>query len=113
MYTDSTCIFPYIIAEYPILLSIFLTYPWLPLFQVLLSEHPQHPFDLTVYGDFIFWTDWVSHAVMRADKYTGSNVVTLRKNIPRPMGIVAIANDTDCECEFEKFGYCDILFLNL
>ncbi|XP_054720384.1 low-density lipoprotein receptor-related protein 1-like [Uloborus diversus] len=63
---------------------------------VLLSEHPQHPFDLAVYGDFIFWTDWVSHAVMRADKYTGSSVVTLRRNIARPMGIVAIANDTDC-----------------
>ncbi|GFY45676.1 low-density lipoprotein receptor-related protein 1 [Trichonephila inaurata madagascariensis] len=63
---------------------------------VLLSEHPQHPFDLAVYGDFIFWTDWVSHAVLRADKYTGNNVVTLRKNIARPMGIVAIANDTDC-----------------
>ncbi|CAL1298011.1 unnamed protein product [Larinioides sclopetarius] len=63
---------------------------------VLLNEHPQHPFDLAVYGDFIFWTDWVSHAVMRADKYTGNNVVTLRKNIARPMGIVAIANDTDC-----------------
>ncbi|GIY95882.1 low-density lipoprotein receptor-related protein 1 [Caerostris extrusa] len=63
---------------------------------VLLNEHPQHPFDLAVYGDFIFWTDWVSHAVLRADKYTGNNVVTLRKNIARPMGIVAIANDTDC-----------------
>ncbi|GBM25321.1 Low-density lipoprotein receptor-related protein 1, partial [Araneus ventricosus] len=69
---------------------------------VLLNEHPQHPFDLAVYGDFIFWTDWVSHAVLRADKYTGNNVVTLRKNIARPMGIVAIANDTDCKfCHIE------------
>lgn len=73
--------------------SVFTSY----YFQVLLNEHPQHPFDLAVYGDFIFWTDWVSHAVMRADKYTGNNVVTLRKNIARPMGIVAIANDTDCK----------------
>nr|GBM25262.1 Low-density lipoprotein receptor-related protein 1 [Araneus ventricosus] len=70
--------------------------------EVLLNEHPQHPFDLAVYGDFIFWTDWVSHAVLRADKYTGNNVVTLRKNIARPMGIVAIANDTDCKfCHIE------------
>ncbi|XP_035218425.1 low-density lipoprotein receptor-related protein 1-like isoform X2 [Stegodyphus dumicola] len=63
---------------------------------VLLNKHPQHPFDLAVYDNYLFWTDWVSHSVMRADKYTGSNVVTLRKNIARPMGIVAIANDTDC-----------------
>nr|XP_042899679.1 low-density lipoprotein receptor-related protein 1 isoform X4 [Parasteatoda tepidariorum] len=63
---------------------------------VLLSDHPQHPFDLAVYDNYIFWTDWVAHAVMRADKITGGNVVTLRKNIARPMGIVAVANDTDC-----------------
>ncbi|XP_029850375.2 prolow-density lipoprotein receptor-related protein 1 [Ixodes scapularis] len=65
--------------------------------HVLLSEHPQHPFDLAVYGDFVFWTDWVAHAVLRANKHTGADVVVLRKNVVRPMGIVAVANDTnDC-----------------
>lgn len=60
---------------------------------------PAHPFDLAVYGDFIFWTDWVLHAVVRADKITGLNVARLRKDIPKPMGIVAIAEDTD-DCAF-------------
>lgn len=65
--------------------------------HVLLSEHPQHPFDLAVYGDFVFWTDWVAHAVLRANKHTGAEVVVLRKNVVRPMGIIAVANDTnDC-----------------
>ncbi|XP_037511191.1 low-density lipoprotein receptor-related protein 1 [Rhipicephalus sanguineus] len=65
--------------------------------HVLLSEHPQHPFDLAVYGDFVFWTDWVAHAVLRANKHTGADVVVLRKNVVRPMGIIAVANDTnDC-----------------
>lgn len=72
-----------------------------------MSEHPQHPFDLAVYGDYIFWTDWVSHSVVRANKYTGSNVTTLRKNIARPMGIVAVANDTDC-----KYIHLPLVFLN-
>lgn len=64
---------------------------------VLLTETPQHSFDLAIYEDFLFWTDWVGHAVYRSNKYTGGDVVTLRKNIPRPMGIVAVANDTeDC-----------------
>nr|CAD7602835.1 unnamed protein product [Timema genevievae] len=58
---------------------------------------PQHPFDLAVYGDYIFWTDWVLHAVIRANKYTGDDWVWLRKEVPRPMGIIAVANDTtDC-----------------
>lgn len=65
--------------------------------HVLLSEHPQHPFDLAVYGDFVFWTDWVAHAVLRANKDTGMNVVILRKNVVRPMGIIAVTNDSnDC-----------------
>ena len=46
-------------------------------------------------GDSIYWTDWVLHAVLRADKLTGDNVVFLRKNIAKPMGIIAVANDTD------------------
>jgi hypothetical protein len=68
------------------------------LFQILAKVTPQHPFDLAVYGDYIFWTDWVLHAVIRANKYTGEDVVWLRKEVPRPMGIIAVANDTnDCE----------------
>ena len=64
---------------------------------ILLADAPQHPFDIAVYGNFIFWTDWVAHAVYRADKITGSDVVMLRRNIPRPMGIVAVAVDAeDC-----------------
>ncbi|XP_050540895.1 low-density lipoprotein receptor-related protein 1 [Daktulosphaira vitifoliae] len=66
--------------------------------RVVLAElYPQHPFDIAVYGDHFFWTDWMLHAVLRADKYTGENVAWLRKDIIRPMGIVAISNNTnDC-----------------
>lgn len=64
---------------------------------VLAKVTPQHAFAIAVYGDLIFWTDWVLHAVLRADKLTGQNVVWLRKDVAKPMGIVAIANDTnDC-----------------
>ena len=57
---------------------------------------PQHIFGLAVYGDYLFWTDWLLRGVIRANKYTGEDVKWLRKNIARqPMGIVAVANDTD------------------
>lgn len=62
---------------------------------VIAKVTPQHPFDIAVYGDYLFWTDWVLHAVLRANKYTGEDVVWLRKDVPRPMGIIAVANDTD------------------
>uniref|UniRef100_A0A8C5MM23 EGF-like domain-containing protein n=1 Tax=Leptobrachium leishanense TaxID=445787 RepID=A0A8C5MM23_9ANUR len=55
-----------------------------------------HPFGLAVYGDYIFWTDWVRRAVQRANKYVGSDLKLLRADIPQqPMGIIAVANDTN------------------
>lgn len=64
--------------------------------RIILSKiAPLHTFDMAVYGEFIFWTDWVLHAVMRANKYTGEDVVQLRKDIRRPMGIVAISDNMD------------------
>uniref|UniRef100_H3DAP4 LDL receptor related protein 1 n=1 Tax=Tetraodon nigroviridis TaxID=99883 RepID=H3DAP4_TETNG len=67
---------------------------------VVLKNEPVHPFGLAVYGDYIFWTDWVRRAVLRANKYTGGDMKLLRADIPQqPMGIVAVANDTN-SCEF-------------
>ncbi|KAK6630731.1 hypothetical protein RUM44_002900 [Polyplax serrata] len=61
---------------------------------VLSNTSPQHPFDMAVHGNYLFWTDWVLHAVVRANKLTGEDVHWLRKDIPRPMGIVAVHDDT-------------------
>ncbi|XP_074039673.1 LDL receptor protein 1 [Leptinotarsa decemlineata] len=77
---------------------------------ILAKVTPQHPFALAVYGDFIYWTDWILHAIIRADKFTGQYVVLLRRDVARPMGIVAIANDTeDCfsnPCLINN-GFCE------
>lgn len=59
---------------------------------VLAHSTPKHPFAMAVYGDLLFWTDWVLHAVVRANKYSGSDVIFLRKEIGRPMGIAAVQN---------------------
>ena len=60
---------------------------------------PVHPFGLAVFGDFIYWTDWVRRAVLRADKYNAADVTVLRANIPQqPMGIVIMAEEAnDCK----------------
>ena len=65
-----------------------------------------HPFGLAVYGDYIFWTDWVRRAVQRANKYVGSGMKHLRIDIPQqPMGIIAVANDTN-SCKEDLFLFC-------
>lgn len=66
---------------------------------MVLKNEPVHPFGLAVYGDYIFWTDWVRRAVLRADKFVGRDMRLLRNDIPQqPMGIIAVANDTN-SCE--------------
>ncbi|NXJ85431.1 LRP1 protein, partial [Trogon melanurus] len=81
--------------------------------HVILKSEPVHPFGLAVYGDYIFWTDWVRRAVQRANKYVGTDMKLLRVDIPQqPMGIIAVANDTDsCElspCRVNNGGCQDL-----
>ncbi|CAH1788845.1 unnamed protein product [Owenia fusiformis] len=76
---------------------------------VIVAQSPEHSFGLAVYGDYLYWTDWVLRAVLRADKYTGGDITWLKKNIHKqPMGIIAVANDTeDCTlnpCEVQHGG---------
>ncbi|XP_072597864.1 prolow-density lipoprotein receptor-related protein 1 isoform X2 [Vulpes vulpes] len=83
---------------------------------VILKSEPVHPFGLAVYGEHIFWTDWVRRAVQRANKYVGSDMKLLRVDIPQqPMGIIAVANDTNsCElspCRVNNGGCQDLCLL--
>ena len=40
--------------------------------QRLLSDHVPHPFGITVHGDLVYWTDWVTHSIESANKLDGS-----------------------------------------
>ena len=65
---------------------------------VLRKAGAQHPFDLVVHDQHVVYTDWVMHAVIRINKYTGEDMVMLRQNIPRPMSLIAVSNQS-LECE--------------
>ena len=70
--------------------------------QVIVESTTQHSFSLAVHGDYLYWTDWLLRAVLRANKYDGSGIIPLRKDIERqPMGIVAISPESaSCEWRF-------------
>ena len=40
--------------------------------QILVKSAAEHPFDLAVYDEFLFFTDWVLQAVVRINKLTGN-----------------------------------------
>lgn len=53
----------------------------------------QHPYGLTLLGPHIYWTDWQSRSIQRADKSTGDNIITVRSNLPGLMDIQAMDRD--------------------
>uniref|UniRef100_A0A8K9VBI4 EGF-like domain-containing protein n=1 Tax=Oncorhynchus mykiss TaxID=8022 RepID=A0A8K9VBI4_ONCMY len=62
----------------------------------------QHPYGLTLLGPHIYWTDWQSRSIQRADKTTGANTITLRSNLPGLMDIQAV--DREKPLGFNKCG---------
>ncbi|XP_037704852.1 low-density lipoprotein receptor-related protein 2 isoform X2 [Choloepus didactylus] len=42
-----------------------------------------HPFALTVYGQYIYWTDLFTKGIYRANKYDGSGQMVMTMNLPR------------------------------
>ncbi|CAG5126006.1 unnamed protein product, partial [Candidula unifasciata] len=53
-----------------------------------------HPFSLTVFGFYIYWTDWTLRGIYRAEKHTGANMKMLVQGLSsRPMGIIVYSKD--------------------
>jgi hypothetical protein len=50
----------------------------------------QHPYGLTLLDSYIYWTDWQTRSIHRADKGTGSSVILVRSNLPGLMDIQAV-----------------------
>lgn len=51
------------------------------------SKYVRHIFAITVFENYLYWTDWESKSVMRAEKYTGESVQTIYNAAHRPMDI--------------------------
>ncbi|XP_022648330.1 low-density lipoprotein receptor-related protein 4-like isoform X3 [Varroa destructor] len=51
----------------------------------------EHPFGLTLHGSFIYWTDWQTKSVERADKSSGKKRLIIRDDIENAMDIKMVA----------------------
>ncbi|XP_063374859.1 low-density lipoprotein receptor-related protein 4 [Cydia amplana] len=61
--------------------------------RVQLIPDAKHPFGMTQFNDYIFWTDWFKKSVMRADKKTGKNITALRTDLEMAMEIKAVTSE--------------------
>uniref|UniRef100_T1IUN7 EGF-like domain-containing protein n=1 Tax=Strigamia maritima TaxID=126957 RepID=T1IUN7_STRMM len=50
-------------------------------------NHVPHVFSITVFDDYMYWTDWNMKGIQKAHKYTGRDHVTLRNTTHRPYAI--------------------------
>ena len=55
--------------------------------RIILSENINHPFALTVFQRFIYWTDWHHNAINKANKFTGGERSVVMENLFSPMDI--------------------------
>ncbi|KAJ8953257.1 hypothetical protein NQ318_015839 [Aromia moschata] len=55
----------------------------------VIARLARHPFSITTFEDWVYWTDWDKAAVFKANKFTGKDVqaVTATEMIQNPMVI--------------------------
>ncbi|XP_072435638.1 low-density lipoprotein receptor-related protein 2a isoform X2 [Chiloscyllium punctatum] len=59
--------------------------------QVLASDLIlQHPHAITIFEDFVYWTERRSNRVTRVNKWHGKNQTVMIRNVIEPLGIVAV-----------------------
>lgn len=46
-----------------------------------------HPFALTLFEDELYWTDWHTKSINKANKFTGNDVEMVRNRLHFPMDI--------------------------
>lgn len=46
-----------------------------------------HPFAITVFEGHVYWTDWRSNSVVRANKWNGSHVAVVQRTLTQPFDI--------------------------
>ena len=55
--------------------------------MVVVATNIQHPFGLTVFEDFVYWTNYRGRKVFRANKFTGEDKFEFQDGFFSPMDI--------------------------
>ncbi|CAG2242217.1 LRP5_6 [Mytilus edulis] len=72
------------------------------------------PYDLVVYGSYVYWSNWQYRTICRVNKYTGQEFSVVVKYIRSPMGIQVFADEVQPKgknvCEPNNGGCSHICF---
>lgn len=56
----------------------------------IVRESVPYPYGIVIVGPYVYWTDWKSKSLNRADKVTGNDSIEIRKNLEGLMDIRAV-----------------------
>ncbi|KAG7329468.1 hypothetical protein KOW79_007642 [Hemibagrus wyckioides] len=79
----------------------------------IIADDLPHPFGLTQYRDFIYWTDWKQRSIERADKRSGQNRTLVQGQLEYVMDILVFHSsrqDGSNQCSHNN-GHCAHLCL--
>lgn len=79
----------------------------------IIADDLPHPFGLTQYRDYIYWTDWNLRSIERADKMNGQNRTLIQGHLDYVMDILVFHSsrqDGWNEC-VQTNGHCSHLCL--
>lgn len=57
--------------------------------RVIITDVP-HPYGLVIVGEHLYWTDWQTEAIHRADKLTGTDNTIIREKLEGLMDIRSV-----------------------
>ncbi|XP_044749052.1 low-density lipoprotein receptor-related protein 4 [Coccinella septempunctata] len=64
--------------------------------KIILQSLP-HPYGLVIVGNHMYWTDWKTQALHRAEKFKGSDSKIIRRNLTGLMDVRAVQTDNIAE----------------
>lgn len=67
--------------------AIVFFYVGLVISPIVLNQDIPHIFAMTLFEEFIYWTDWETKSINRAHKTLGTNKTVLISTLHRPMDV--------------------------
>ncbi|XP_054717262.1 low-density lipoprotein receptor-related protein 6-like [Uloborus diversus] len=56
--------------------------------RVQVLDNLTDPYSLTIYEDFMYWTDWKTNSINRANKTSGGNITVIQRNLDHVMDVL-------------------------